>query len=58
MPQKIGSTASTLAEVLERMADKDRAFNFDVTIELASSSLRVGTVRIYGRVESAGPKKK
>ncbi len=58
MPQKNGGTASSFAEVLERMAEKDRAFNFDVTMELATSSLRVGTVRIYGKVEAAAPKKK
>jgi hypothetical protein len=58
MPQKNEASASSLAEVLERMAEKDRAFNFDVTMELATSSLHVGTVRIYGKVESAAPKKK
>ena len=49
---------SSLAEVLERVAEKDRAFNFDVTMELETSSLHVGTVRIYGKVEAASPKKK
>lgn len=58
MPQKNESPASSLAEVLERVAEKDRAFNFDVTMELATSSLRVGTVRIYGKVEASAPTKK
>jgi hypothetical protein len=58
MPQKNESSPSSLAEVLERMAEKDRAFNFDVTMELATSSLHVGTVRIHGTVESAALKKK
>jgi len=58
MPQKNEVPASSFAEVLERMAEKDRAFNFDVTMELATSSLRVGTVRIYGKVEAAAPRKK
>ena len=40
------------------MADKDYAFNFDVTMELATSSLKVGTVRVHGKVESAPVKKK
>ncbi len=40
------------------MAEKDYAFNFDVTMELATSSLRVGTLRVHGKVESAAPKKK
>ena len=58
MPQKNGAPVSSLAEVLERVAEKDREFNFDVTMELATSSLHVGTVRIYGKVEAASPKKK
>ncbi len=58
MPQKTESSSSSLAEILEKMAEKDRAFNFDVTMELATSSLRVGTVRIYGKVEAAALKKK
>ena len=58
MPQKTESSPSSLAEVLEKMADKDYAFNFDVTMELATSSLKVGTVRVHGKVESAGLRKK
>jgi len=58
MPQKTESSQSSLAEVLEKMAEKEYAFNFDVTMELATSSLRVGTVRVHGRVESAALKKK
>ncbi len=58
MPQKSESSPSSLAEVLEKMSEKDYAFNFDVTMELATSSLRVGTVRVHGKVESAAMKKK
>ena len=58
MPQKAEPTPSSLAEVLEKMADKDYAFNFDVTMELATSSLKVGTVRVHGKVESAALRKK
>ena len=58
MPQKNDSSPSSLAEVLEKMAEKDYAFNFDVTMEFATSSLRVGTVRVHGKVESAALKKK
>ncbi|HZY46980.1 MAG TPA: hypothetical protein VFE96_04210 [Candidatus Bathyarchaeia archaeon] len=58
MPQKDLAPVSSLADVLERMSEKDRAFNFDVTMEVATSSLRVGTVRIYGKVESSAPRKK
>ncbi len=58
MPQKTEAVASSLAEVLERIAEKDRAFNFDVTMELATSSLHMGSVRIHGKVEATAPKKK
>ncbi len=58
MPQKPESSPSSLAEVLEKMTEKDYAFNFDVTMELATSSLQVGTVRVHGKVESVGMKKK
>jgi hypothetical protein len=61
MPQKnesSPSSPSSLVEVLEKMAEKDYAFNFDVTMELATSSLRVGTVRVHGKVESAALKKR
>jgi hypothetical protein len=58
MPQKNESSPSSLAEVFEKMTEKDYAFNFDVTMELATSSLRVGTVRVHGKVESAALKKK
>ncbi len=58
MPQKPESSPSSLMEVLEKMSEKDYAFNFDVTMELATSSLRVGTVRVHGTVESVATKKK
>ena len=58
MPQKPDSSPSSLVEVLEKMSGKDYAFNFDVTMELATSSLRVGTVRVHGTVESVATKKK
>ena len=58
MPQKNESSPSSLAEVFEKMAEKEYAFNFDVTMELATSSLRVGTVRVHGKVESAALKRK
>jgi len=58
MLQKNDYSNSSMSEVLEKMAAKDYAFNFDVTMELATSSLRVGTVRVHGKVESAALKKK
>ncbi len=58
MPQKNEVVPSTLADVLDRMAGKDYAFNFDITLELNTPGLRVGSVRVHGRVESAPPRKK
>ncbi len=58
MPQKSEREPATLAELFNRMADKDYAFNFDVTFELNTPSLRVGSVRVHGRLESASTKKK
>ena len=58
MPQKSEYPATSLAEILDRMSQKDYAVNFDVTLELATPNLRVGTVRVHGRVESEATKKK
>jgi hypothetical protein len=56
MPTKSDVSPTSLALVLEKMSEKGYSFNFDVTLELASPSLKIGTVRVYGKVESA-PKK-
>ena len=58
MPQKTEPTPATLANVLEKISNKDRAFNFDITMELTTPSLRVGTLRVRGKVESVGSKKR
>ena len=58
MPQKIEPTPASLADVLEKISNRDRAFNFDVTLELTTPSLRVGTLRVRGKVESIGYKRK
>jgi hypothetical protein len=50
--------AVDLAEVVSMLASKDHAFNFDVTVELAMPKMKVGTVRVYGKVESVGTKKR
>ena len=57
MPQKSEVVPTTLAELLDKMAEKDYALNFDVTLEINTPSLRVGSVRVHGRVESAAKKK-
>ncbi len=58
MPQKTEPTPATLANVLEKISNKDRAFNFDITMELTTPSLGVGTLRVRGKVESVGSKKR
>lgn len=58
MAPKPENSASSLADVLEKMSEKDYAFNFDVTLELATPSLKVGTLRAHGKVESVATKKK
>ncbi|HZY93559.1 MAG TPA: hypothetical protein VFE98_01705 [Candidatus Bathyarchaeia archaeon] len=52
------TNAADLAEVVSMIAKKDHAFNFDVTLELAMPKMKVGTLRVYGKVESVGTKKR
>jgi len=58
MPLKSESSPSSLAVILDKMSEKGLSSNFDSTLELATPSLRVGTVRVYGKVESVAAKKK
>jgi len=58
MPERIETTPASLAEVLEKISEKDRAFNFDISLELTTPSLRVGTLRVHGKVEAVAPRKK
>jgi len=59
MPQRSEElTQSSLAEILGKMSEKGYALNFDVTLELATPTLKVGTVRVHGKLESAALKKK
>jgi hypothetical protein len=58
MPQRRESAPSSLADVLGKISDKDRAFNFDITLELTTPSLRMGTLRVHGTVEAVGKKKR
>ena len=57
MPQKSESAPVSLADVLAKI-DKDRAFNFDITMELTTPSLRVGSLRVHGKVESVASRKR
>ena len=59
MPQRSEElTQSSLAEILGKMSEKGYALNFDVTLELATPTLKVGTVRVHGKLESAALKKR
>lgn len=56
MPSKSDIAPTSLAAILEKMSEKAYSFNFDVTLELASPSLKLGTVRVHGKVESTSAK--
>ncbi len=58
MPERTDTASASLAEVLEKISERDRAFNFDVSLELTTPSLRVGTLRVHGKVEAVAPRKK
>ncbi len=58
MPERTDTAPASLAEVLEKISERDRAFNFDVSLELTTPSLRVGTLRVHGKVEAVAPRKK
>ena len=58
MPQKAEASAASIPEVLEKISNSDRAFNFDVTLELTTPSLRVGALRVHGKVETIATRKK
>ncbi len=57
MPQKAELSPSSVADLLDKMAGKKYAFNFDVTLELNTPELQVGSLRVHGRVESVPGKK-
>ncbi len=57
MPKKSDVAPSSISEVLEKMSGKNYyAFNFDITLELNTPKLQVGSLRVHGRVESAARK--
>jgi hypothetical protein len=58
MPIKSESSPASLAVILDKMSEKGYSFNFDVTLELAIPSLRLGTVRVHGTMETVAAKKK
>ena len=56
MPKKSDVGPSSISEVLEKMSGKNYAFNFDITLEVNTPKLQVGSLRVHGRVESAARK--
>ncbi|HET7405393.1 MAG TPA: hypothetical protein VFJ63_04675 [Candidatus Bathyarchaeia archaeon] len=58
MPSKNEPAPMSIAEVLEKISGQDRAFNFDVTLELTTPSMRVGSLRVHGKVETLNNKKR
>ena len=56
MSKKPEASAKSIPEVLAKLSGKNYAFNFDVTLELNTPKLQVGSVRVHGRVESASKK--
>jgi hypothetical protein len=58
MPTRNEQASMSIAEALEKISGKDRAFNFDVTLELTTPNMKVGSLRVHGKVESLHDKKK
>ena len=58
MPSKNEPAPMSITEVLEKISGQDRAFNFDVTLELTTPSMRVGSLRVHGKVETLNNKKR
>ncbi len=56
MPKQSDTSPSSISEVLAKMSGKSYAFNFDITLELNTPKLQVGSLRVHGRVESAAKK--
>ena len=52
MPKKPDVSPTSISEVLAKMSQKNYAFDFDVTLELNTPKLQVGSLRVHGRVES------
>jgi len=56
MPKESNSSPQTISEVLAKMSGKSYAFDFDITLELNTPKLQIGSVRVHGRVESTAKK--
>lgn len=58
MVQKRETNPSSVVDVVEKLTEREYAVNFDFTMEFKMPQLRVGSVRVFGRVESVAPKRK
>lgn len=51
-------SAESLGDLVTQVMDKGYQMDFDFTMEFATKRLRVGSLRVYGRIESGTHKKK
>ncbi len=56
MSKRSDPSPMSITEVLAKLSAKNYAFNFDVTLELNTPKLQVGSLRVHGRVESVAKK--
>jgi len=56
LSKRSDSSPKSVSEVLAKLSDKNYAFNFDITLELNTPKLQVGSLRVHGRVESIARK--
>ncbi len=56
MPKESDASPRTISEVLAKVSGKSYSFDFDITLELNTPKLQVGSLRVHGRVESAAKK--
>ncbi|HZD12721.1 MAG TPA: hypothetical protein VE177_04290 [Candidatus Binatus sp.] len=57
-PSRSQLSTESLGDVLTQVMNKGYQVDFDVTMELATKRLRVGSLRVYGRMEAGTQKKK
>ncbi len=48
----------SIGEAVSTMIEKGMAVDFDVTVEVSSRRLRLGTLRVYGRLQSGAHSKR
>jgi hypothetical protein len=56
MSKRQDPSPRSVSEVLAKLSEKNYAFNFDVTLELNTPKLQVGSLRVHGLIESVAKK--